>query len=263
MEKYQEAGTQALQRAIFILNSFSQGRIELSLTDFCKNLSLPKGTVHRLLSTLKYHHFIEQDQTNLKYRLGWRLFELGSSVDTLNLLTKNAHPFLEELCERCKETVHLAVLKEGDIFYIDKIIGEHKMTMVTSVGLRLPSHVGGLGKCLLAFLSDEELDKILGGRELKRFTKNTLTDPGKLKEALKKVRENGYALDNEEVEIGLTCVAVPVKDFSGKVVAAVSISGPTLRINKDIRSHYIKLLLDTGQKVSEALGLKAHSDGGL
>jgi len=261
MKKYQEAGTQALRRAILILNSFSQEKIELSLTDLCKSISLPKGTVHRLLSTLKYHHYIEQEESNLKYRLGWRLFELGTCVDTLNLLRKKARPYLEELCEKSNETVHLAILKDGDIFYIDKMVGDHRMTMVTSVGLRLPSHIGGLGKSLLAFLPEDNLNRIINGRELKRFTRNTLTDPDKLKEVLKKVRKNGYAIDNEEFEIGLTCVGVPIKDFSGKVVAAISISGPALRMSKEMMGHYVKQALDTGEKISHALGFNTHPKG--
>jgi DNA-binding IclR family transcriptional regulator len=262
-KKYQENGTQALRRALSILNSFSQDDVELSLADISKSLSLPKGTVHRLLSSLRHQSFIEQNESNHKYRLGWRLFELGACVDTINILQKKAHPYLEELCEKSKETVHVAVLKEGDILYIDKIIGAHRMTIVTSAGLRLPSHIGGLGKSLIAFLPEEELDKIFKGKTLMKFTKNTITDPDKLKLALKRVRESGFAIDNEEFEIGLTCVGVPIKDFTGKVVAAISISGPTLRMNKDMMPHYIKLALEAGEKISNALGFKNNFQGSL
>lgn len=256
MEKNTTYGTQAITRALTILNCFSQDTIELSLTDISKSLSLPKGTVHRLLSSLKEYNFIDQNDFNLKYRLGWRLLELGSGVDTLNLLKEKANPYLKELCEKVEEAVHLAVLKDGDIFYIDKIIGPRRMTMITYIGLRLPSHLGGLGKSLLAFLPEEELNKIIYNGELKRFTKNTLTDPNKLKESLKKVREKGFAIDNEEVEIGLTCVGVPIRDFTGKVAAAISISGPTTRISKDMMPKYIENVLETGRKISWALGFK-------
>jgi DNA-binding IclR family transcriptional regulator len=143
VKKYQENGTQALRRALSILNLFSEDTAELSLMDISKSLSLPKSTVHRLLSCLKYCDFIGQDEINLKYRLGWRLFELGACVDTLNLLKKKAHTYLEELSEKSKETVHLAVLKEGGIFYVDKVMGNYKMTMITQIGLKLPAHVGG------------------------------------------------------------------------------------------------------------------------
>ncbi len=262
-KKYQETGTQALRRALSILNSFSQDNLELSLADISKSLSLPKGTVHRLLSSLRHQSFIEQNESNHKYRLGWRLFELGACVDTINILQKKAHPYLEELCEKSKETVHLAVLKDGDIFYIDKIIGAHRITIVTSVGLRLPSHIGGLGKSLIAFFPEEDLDKIFKGKPLMKFTKNTITDLDKLKLALKKVRESGFAIDNEEFEIGLTCVGVPIKDFTGKAVAAISISGPTLRMNKDMMPYYIKLALEAGKKISTALGFKNNSEGSL
>jgi len=262
-KKYQETGTQALRRALSILNSFSQDNLELSLADLSKSLSLPKGTVHRLLASLRHQSFIEQNESNHKYRLGWRLFELGACVDTINILQKKAHPYLEELCEKSKETVHLAVLKEGNIFYIDKIIGAHRMTIVTSVGMRLPSHIGGLGKSLIAFFPEEELDKIFKGKALIRFTRNTITDLDKLKLALKKVRETGFAVDNEEFEIGLTCVGVPIKDLTGKVVAAISISGPALRMTKDMMPQYIKLALEAGKKISNALGYKNNFQGSL
>jgi len=261
IKRYQETGTQALRRALTILNTFAQGTPELSVTEISKSLSLPKGTVHRLLSCLKEENFIAQDEENAKYRLGWRLFELGSCVDALNLLKKKARPYLEELCEKSKETVHLAVLEGGDIFYIDKIMGTYRMTMITSVGLRLPSHVGGLGKALLAFLPETDLEKIIDGRGFKKFTKHTITDPHKLKEVLKKVKQNGYAIDHEEVEIGLTCVGVPIKDFTGKVVAAVSVSGPTLRMSKEMMPQYIRLAVDTGKKISSVLGFKNNSKG--
>ena len=126
-----------------------------------------------------------------------------------------------------------------------------------------PSHIGGLGKSLLAFLPEDELNKIINGRELKKFTRNTITDPDKLKEVLKRVRESGYAIDNEEFEIGLTCVGVPIKDFSNKVVAAISISGPTLRMNKEMMPHYVKLALEAGKKISNALGFKNHFQGSV
>jgi DNA-binding IclR family transcriptional regulator len=260
VKKYQEDGTQALRRALSILNSFSKDTVELSLTDISKSLSLPKGTVHRLLSCLKYCDFIGQDETNLKYRLGWRLFELGACVDPLNLLKKKARPYLEELSEKSKEAVHIATLKEGDIFYVDKVMGNYKMTMITHIGLRLPAHVGGLGKSLLAFLSEEKLNKIIDSKELKKFTKNTLTDPNELKKALKKVKENGFAIDNEEVEIGLTCVGVPIRDLTGKVIAAISISGPTIRMSKDMMQQYTKMALETGGKISCALGFRNHTN---
>jgi IclR family KDG regulon transcriptional repressor len=262
-KKYQETGTQALRRALSILNSFSQDNLELSLSDLSKSLSLPKGTVHRLLSSLRHESFIEQNESNHRYRLGWRLFELGACVDTINILQKKAHPYLEELCGKSKETVHLAVLKDGDIFYIDKIIGAHRMTIVTSVGLRLPSHIGGLGKSLIAFSPEEELEKIFKGKTLTKFTKNTITELDKLKLALKRVRESGFAIDNEEFEIGLTCVGIPIKDFTDKVVAAISISGPTLRMNKDMMPYYTKLALEAGKKISNALGFKDNSGGSL
>ena len=259
MKKCEEPGTQALSRAVSVLNSFSEGRYELSLTEVSDMLSLPKPTVHRLLSAMKYHGFIEQDGGGQKYRLGWKLFELGTRVNRIHAIQEKAHPYLQGLSERSKETVHLAILKEGNIFYIDKIQGLYAMSMVTSVGLKLPAYLGGLGKCLLAFLPENELLRALNGRKLKKFTSNTLTEPIRLQEALREVRGKGYAIDHEEFEIGLTCVGVPIWDFSNKVVAAISIAGPTFRMNKERMPHYIKLAVETGRKISQELGYRSDS----
>ncbi len=257
----QSPGTQALKRAFAVFNCFSQDVSESSLKEVSKTLSLPKATVHRILSALKYLDFIEQDEVTHKYRLGWRLFELGNCVDTLNLLKKKSRPYLEELCEKAKETVHLAVLRDRDVLYVDKIMGSHKMTMITSVGLRLPSHVGSLGKCLLAFLPEGELDRIIRSTKLRKFTEYTITDPKKLKEVLRKVRTNGFAIDNEEVEIGLTCVGVPIMDGSHKVVAAISISGPKARMHRDMMLQYTRIALEAAGKISYALGLRDRPTG--
>jgi len=259
MRKIEEPGTQALSRAISLLDCFSEGRSGFTLSELSDELSLAKATVHRLLSALKYHGFIEQDEAGGEYRLGWKLFALGNHVNRLHSIKQKAHPYLLELSEKSKETVHLGVLKEGNIFYLDKIQGFYAMSMITSIGLRLPANLGGLGKCLLAFLSEEELRGALFGKKLKKFTENTLTEPGELEEALREVRAKGYAIDNEEFETGLTCVGVPIWDFSGKVVAAISISGPTLRMNKERMPNYIKLAVETGRRISQELGYESDS----
>jgi DNA-binding IclR family transcriptional regulator len=255
-ENYQALGTQALRRAFAVLGCFSLDVLECSLKEISDALFLPKATVHRLLSALKHLDLLEQDEDTHKYRLGWKLFELGNCVDTLNLLKKKARPYLEGLREKVRETVHLAVLSDTEVLYVDKIMGSHRMTMITSVGLRLPSHVGGLGKCLLAFLPEAELDRVIKASKLRRFTENTITDPEKLKEVLKKVRTNGFAIDNEEVEIGLTCVGVPVMDGNRKVVAAISVSGPKARMDRATMRQHTRMALEEARKISHALGFR-------
>jgi IclR family transcriptional regulator, KDG regulon repressor len=249
-------GAQVLQRAFALLNCFSHDITELSLQEISKHLSLPKPTVHRILSALKHFDFVEQDEDTRKYRLGWKMFELGSCVDTLNLLKTRARPHLQELCTRARETVHLAVLRNSEILYVDKIMGPHRMTMITSIGLRLPSHVGGLGKCLLAFAPQGEFDTVIGSAELKQYTPNTITDPEKLREVLAEVRTNGFAIDNEEVEIGLTCIAAPLLDGNHNSVGAISIAGPKVRMTRVVMAEYTKIALEAAARISHDLGCR-------
>ena len=166
---------------------------------------------------------------------------------------------MEELNKKVGETVHLVVMDDFDIVYINEVESSQSLRIGTRVGGRLPAHCTGVGKVLLAALSPEELNIFLKKRPLKRFTSRTISDPESLKEALSQIRAQGYALDNEEFSGGLMCVAAPIKNYSQKIIGAISISGPAHRIHEKNLEDLISLVKSTAQKISRRLGFIENS----
>ena len=249
---------QSLERAARILNvlsGFSQG---LSLGELAQKVSLSKGTVHRLLTSMSYLEFIRQDPLSKQYLLGFKLVELGNSLLSQIDFRSEAKPLLMELAERVKETVHMVILDEQEVLYIDKVepIGNSTgLRMASMLGSRIPAHCSAVGKVLLAFLPEERFEKIVAAKPLARKTTNTITDPVKLKTHLDQVRRNGYAFDNEENEIGIRCVAAPICDQRGEVIAAISISAPAIRIHSQLLVDSLKdQVVETALMISRKIG---------
>jgi IclR family transcriptional regulator, KDG regulon repressor len=243
-----------LEKAISLLGRFDGNRPEWGVTELSKELRINKSTVSKIISTLENHGFLGKNTETRKYRLGLRLFELGSLVAAQLDLQKEALACMEELNKKVEETIHLVVMNDFDIVYINKVEGPGGLRISTRVGGRLPAHCTGVGKILLAALSPEELRLFLKKRPLKKFTSSTITDPEILKQSLDAVREQGYALDNEEFSGGLTCVAAPIKNYSDKIIGAISISGSTHRLREKNLESLISQLKKTAQKVSQRLG---------
>jgi DNA-binding IclR family transcriptional regulator len=239
-------------KAIEILFLFTK-KSELTLTEVTKMLNMGKSSAYKYLNTLEYLGLVERNLDNKKYRLGIKILELSGVVLENLDLRRIAKPYLEELAKLCNETVHLMVERDGEGIYIEKIDSPRAIRMYSQIGKRLPLHTGAVGKALLAFMSEEKINEILS-KPLIRFTRNTITDPEKLKEEFKKIRERGYAIDNEEVEIGLKCVGAPIRDYTGKVVASISISGPSTRFSDTKMREYIELIKEYAMKISTALG---------
>lgn len=152
------------------------------------------------------------------------------------------------------ETVHLGVLEDGEVLYLAKEESSQTIRMISYVGRRAPLHCTSLGKMLLAYLSTEERNRILGEKVLPRLTKNTLTDKKELEKELDKVREQGFALDREENEKDVRCVAAPIRNYQGEVIAALSISSPIFRIDKDAQNNLKEALIEVSEKISMRLG---------
>jgi len=245
-----------LEKVTRILDLFDEKGKELTATEIHELLELNKSTTFRILNMLEGAGYLERDPATLNYRLGFKLYYLGSLVEGRTEIRNLAHPFLEQLKEKCDETVHLVVLDHGEALYLDKLEGKKAIRVVSRVGWRLPSHCSGVGKVLLASLPEETLHKIIKEKGLKRFTKNTITDPETLKIELARIRKQVYAIDNEEIEVGLKCVAVPVKDGEGRVVAAISISGPKERFNGIEMKRFIPLVKSTSEQISSVLKKK-------
>jgi IclR family KDG regulon transcriptional repressor len=251
---------QTIERASQILDILGQSPQGISIRELSAKIKLPKGTTHRLLSSLSYFGYVKQDPKTRNYFLGFKLVELGNLLLNQLDLRKEAEPFLRDLAERIKETVHMVVMDRDEVVYIDKVETEQSpsgLRMASRIGLRNPPHSCAVGKVLLADFSDESQDSFLKGRSLSRRTENTMTDLAQLKEHLKQVRKQGYALDDEENERGIRCVAAPIYNETGRAVAAISISGPAFRVTKKVVQETLrKEVMETALKISQRLGFR-------
>lgn len=243
-----------LNKAFSVLDILLKNNAPMSMTEISAELGLYPSTIHRILDTLKYGGYVEQDPNTQKYQLGLKLLELGMARLNQIDLVKEAKPFLKELVKKCNETVHLAVLEDTNVLYLAKEESTQTIRMISYVGKRAPLHCTALGKILLAFLPTDKREQLLNKMELFKLTENTITDKDKLQEELRRIKQVGFALDKEENEKYVRCIAAPIRDYKGRVIAAVSISGPSYRINEDNQNHLKEELVGTCQKISARLG---------
>ena len=245
---------QVLERSLGILELLCSDGPELSLIELSERLGLHKSTTHRLVGVLEQYRFVEKSSTSGRYRLGLKLFELGSKAIAHIDWRERARRYLQRLAFETGETAHLCILDDGEVLYLEKVEAPRTVRVPSIVGRRYPAHCGGAGKTLLAFQPNEEIDELIKRRGLKAYTRNTLTTPAQLKEGLRQVREQGYAIDNEEFEEGLECIGAPIRDYSGKVVAAISIAGPTFRINEEKLPMLARSVITVAGELSADLG---------
>jgi IclR family KDG regulon transcriptional repressor len=249
---------QTIERVANIFEVMAQNTQGISLKELSARVSLPKGTIHRLLSSLAYFGYVRQASESKNYQLGFKLVELGNSLLNQLDVRVQARPFLVGLSKGIKETIHLVVFDQNEALYVDKVESNEKssgLQMVSRVGLRIPAHCSSVGKVFLAHLSDSELDTLIKEKGLKKRTKNTITDPEKLKQHLKIIRQQGYAVDDEENEKGIRCVGAPIFNQRGQVIAAISISGPAVRITQKIIQQTLrKEVLQTALDISREMG---------
>jgi len=243
-----------LEKSFLILDLLYKNDCPTSITEISNALSLYASTAYRILSTLKSGGFVEQDPKTQKYSLGLRFIELGASkLQAMNFM-KEILPYLKKLKEKFNETVHLGVLRENEILYLAKEESSQTIRMFSRVGNRCPIHCTGLGKIILAFLSPKEKDEILNNIKLIAYTKNTITNRTILEKELSIIKKQGFAMDNEENEKDVFCIATPVFNFEKKVIAAISISIPRFRINSQKTKKIKKALLDTSDTISKKFG---------
>jgi DNA-binding IclR family transcriptional regulator len=245
---------QSVLRATKIMEFLAANSNSASLTTISKNLDLSKSTVHGLIATLERLGYIYQDQLTGAYSLGLKLFELGQVVYSSLDLRSIARPYLLDLGKKYEETIHLALLTREDVVYIEKVDSTRSIRIISQIGGRNPAYCTGVGKVLLAGLSDSEVEKIIAVTGMKKLTENTIDNIVVLKENLAKIREQGYAYDLEEIEIGLRCVAAPVTNHEGKVIAAISLSGPNNRITDEMLEQLAKDIMITAKHISDRLG---------
>jgi DNA-binding IclR family transcriptional regulator len=248
---------QSVERALDILESFDHFKQEFGVTELSKHLRLHKSTVHGIMTTLTHRGYLDQNLKTGGYRLGLKLFELGEIVQEGIDLKTISEPFLEQLLEKFGETVHLVIMDHWEVVYIDKRESRQSMRIVSQVGKRLPAHCSGVGKSMLAWQAPEELDEFLRLKGLPRLTAKTITDEHQFREELARIRQQGYAVDNEEITEGLRCVAAPIFNHSGEVAGAMSIAGPTVRMTEDRIQQIIDNVVRTAGAISTKMGHKS------
>lgn len=248
---------QAVSHALDLLEQFHDEIDELGVTELSKRLKLHKNNVFRLLATLESRGYIEQNRVTENYRLGLKTLELGQTFIRQMGLLRQSKPVLESLVKECNETTYVAILKDFNIIYLDAVETDMTVRVVPRVGSRLPAYCTAAGKVQIAFMSDEELENFLPTKELKRYTNNTITDRDVLKKQLKEIAEQGYAIDNEELDIGVRCVSAPIRDYTRRIIGAVSISGPSMRfLDERVDKELIPLVMRAAEEISSKLGFQ-------
>jgi IclR family acetate operon transcriptional repressor len=246
--------SKSLQKALRILIHVGQTGSEVGVTELAVALGLNKATVYRLLNAMQKFELIEKNAETEKYRLGLKLHELGTQAVRSRSLQSEAHRYLLELATESGETVTLAAPLSGGVVCLDRV-DSPSMAIIfrTPIGGRFSAHSTAIGKAVLAYLPERELDSILASNGLIRHTPLTLTRVSDLKENLLQVRQRQFAIDNQERERGLSGVATPVLSAEGRLIAAVGMAGPTLRFRGEELRRKISMLRATAAKIAAGL----------
>jgi DNA-binding IclR family transcriptional regulator len=243
----------SVANAIRLTKAFSEHEFEMGISALAGRLGLAKSTVHRLATTLVEYDILEQNRESGKYRLGLALFELGTLVRRKMDAVSESRQQMHALLEVTGETVQLAVLDHLSVLYIRILESRQAVRMSSTVGSRAPAHCTSVGKALLAFQPPEVVKQVIDNG-LRRFTANTITAAEVLQEELASVRAKGYAVDDEESEVGLRCVAAPIRDHTGLVAAAISVSAPVQRMTKKNLQTAVPTVVAAADAISRRLG---------
>jgi IclR family acetate operon transcriptional repressor len=248
---------QSLERAFDLLEALAEGG-ELGVTELAERTGLVPSTAHRLLATLTKRGYVTQNTISGRYLLGYKVVEVASGLERgLERLRVVARPHLEGIQRATGETVNLVVLDADRVVYVDQVEGSRSVRMFTTVGTSVPAHTTGSGKAIMAAGPPDAAATLYGGREpLERLTAHTLVTLEALEDDFLRIRRRGYAIDNEEHEEGVGCVATPLFDHTGRPCAAISVSGPSARIVHADTAELGALLVEHSGQISDALGYR-------
>lgn len=222
---------QTLEKALDVIEALYKFGGTMGISDIDEQVGIGKSTVHRVLDTLMSYNYVEKAEDSAKYRLSWKFFEIGQSIpaqrDLLNLNTDA----LKEICNKYDESVNVGIRAEDSMVIISRLVPQSNMAANVPIGSKMPLHASAMGKVAICELNETELRKIYPNDELKKYTPNTVKTFDELVAQLVKVKQQGYGIDDQELYLGITCVAAAIKDYNMKTVAAVSVSGTSSRLN--------------------------------
>jgi len=249
-----EERIKSIDKVLDLVEFLSANEQEIGISEISKKLNMGLSTTHRILTTLKSRGYINQNEQTAKYRLGIKLFELGCAVQNTAQLVEIAKSYLRQLSKITNETLNIAVLEDKEVIYLDTINSPEILRTEIRPGTRTPAHCTALGKALLASLSDWEFKNLYKNDEpLSSLTSNSISSLEELKKQLKKIKEQGYAVDREEYKIGINCIGVPVFGRNGEAIAAISITGPASRFNLSEMRKVRSKLISTAKEISNQI----------
>lgn len=248
----EDNNVKSLARAMRVLECFSVQNPELGITEIAKMLGMQKSTIHNIVRTFEKDGYIVQNPRTYKYYLGYKILHLGYIVNHHMGLRDIFLPYMRQIAEDAHEVCYFGILNNGEVLYIEAVYPSSQQQTRNILGERAPLHCTGLGKAMLAYLPQEEIEQVIGG-EMKAYTSYTLCEPTVLRDHLEEIRLRGYSVDNMEHEFGVKCVAVPVFGANGQVMAAVSVSGPSPRFDQDTVEQDARLLSDILQPLQRCL----------
>ena len=243
----------SLDRAVAVLEVLSESNVPLSLAEICQRMGLHKSTAHRSLMVLERSALIERTGENRRFRLGLKLHELGNRAVEQSDLPSRVHPFSRRLSMQVGETVHLSILENTSVVYLDKVEPTHRIRLACRTGISNPVYCTSMGKAMLAFQPEQSIEQVIAKITFKPFTQKTLRSREALLKSLDRVRRRGYAIDDEEIEVGVRCIGAPIFNEDRQPIAAISVSGPTSRITPQSVPEIAEQLLKCCREISASL----------
>lgn len=223
-------------------------------TELADLLGVDKSTASRIIETLKQHDMVQNVANTKKYRMGYRILHLGEQFRRRLNILDIAHPILHEVSKDLKQSIHLCAYNKGMAYVIDQVVSDVPYSMSATVGMIEPLHSSSVGKCILAYRGQENIDRLLNGYEFTTYTQYTITNREDLLVELEKIRKRGYAVDDQEMFVGVRCIALPVFNYMNSVRYSIGLSGPIEVMQEENVNFYVKKLGEAGRKISRELG---------
>lgn len=246
---------QSVGKVMQVVEYMAAIRTPVKLQEISKGIGFPASTILRLLTSLTEMGYVYQDKETLKYSLTLKFCKIGDSVKSTLNVADIVHPYLLDISNKSGEVVYFAIEQDMMLVYLDVIGGINmKNTNLKRIGRVAPLYATGIGKLLLLNYDDSRLLKLINTKGLEKYTDNTIDSYEGLKEELSRIRARGYAIDNQECELGIRCVSVPIRDYSGQVIGGISISGSVDRIREERTEELLEILFPAGQEISKTLG---------